>query len=40
MASDMPTKKSYARIPVVFDLPDLIEVQVRILPPAEEGRSF
>ena len=27
MASDMPTKKSYARIPVVFDLPDLIEVQ-------------
>ncbi len=28
MASDMPNKKSYARIPVVFDLPDLIEVQV------------
>ncbi|GAP05771.1 MAG TPA: DNA-directed RNA polymerase subunit beta [Anaerolinea thermolimosa] len=28
MASDMPTKKSYARIPVVFNLPDLIEVQV------------
>jgi DNA-directed RNA polymerase subunit beta len=28
MPSDMPTKKSYARIPVVFDLPDLIEVQV------------
>ncbi len=27
MAFDMPTKKSYARIPVVFDLPDLIEVQ-------------
>ena len=27
MASDMPTKKSYGRIPVVFDLPDLIEVQ-------------
>jgi DNA-directed RNA polymerase subunit beta len=28
MPSDMPTKKSYARIPVVFNLPDLIEVQV------------
>jgi DNA-directed RNA polymerase subunit beta len=27
MASDMPTKKSYARIPDVFDLPNLIEVQ-------------
>ena len=27
MAFDMPTKKSYARIPVVFDMPDLIEVQ-------------
>jgi len=27
MPSDMPTKKSYGRIPVVFDLPDLIEVQ-------------
>ncbi len=27
MASDMPTKKSYARIPDVFSLPNLIEVQ-------------
>src|SRR5574338_373500 len=27
MASDMPTTKSYARIPDVFDLPNLIEVQ-------------
>jgi len=27
MAFDMPTTKSYARIPVVFDMPDLIEVQ-------------
>ncbi len=27
MASDLPTKKSYARIPDVFGLPDLIEVQ-------------
>ena len=27
MASDMATKKSYARIPDVFHLPNLIEVQ-------------
>ena len=27
MASDMPTTKSYARIPDVFELPNLIEVQ-------------
>ncbi|WP_298004907.1 MULTISPECIES: DNA-directed RNA polymerase subunit beta [Anaerolinea] len=28
MASELTTTKSYARIPVVFDLPDLIDVQV------------
>ncbi len=28
MASDMPNKKSYARIPDLFELPDLIEVQM------------
>jgi DNA-directed RNA polymerase subunit beta len=27
MASDIPTTKSYARIPDVFELPNLIEVQ-------------
>jgi DNA-directed RNA polymerase subunit beta len=27
MASVLPTK-NYARIPVIFDLPDLIEVQI------------
>ncbi len=38
MASVLPTK-SYARIPVIFDLPNLIEVQIEFVPEASRRRA-